>query len=94
MLDLSKLAALELPKKEVAISVLGEKQNVTISAFGDDIALQMSDISHNRPDDAELRIRRLLFSRCVEGMNEQQIELLLEKDGQVFTDIQLGMGPD
>ena len=94
MLDLSKLVALELPKKEVAISVLGEKQNVTISAFGDDIALQMSDISHNRPDDAELRIRRLLFSRCAEGMNEQQIELLLEKDGQVFTDIQPGMGPD
>ena len=82
MLDLTKLAALELPQKEIEVEILGEKQKAKIRAYGDDIDLQIWDIKKNRPDDGELRIRRLLLSRCVEGITETQINELLVKDGK------------
>lgn len=82
MLDLTKLAALELPQKEVEVSILGEKQKTKIRAFGDDVGLQLLYIRKNHPDDSELHIRRLLLSRCVEELTEEQINLLLERDGK------------
>ena len=82
MLDLSKLEALKLPEKEIEISIMGHPQKVTISAYGDDISLQVADINANRPDDGELRIRKLLLTSCVKGMDEKSADLLLRKAGK------------
>ena len=51
MLDLSKLKALELPKKEISVEILGEEQKLEVQAFGDDIWVDISDITEYNPND-------------------------------------------
>ena len=87
MINLDELNVLEMPKKEIEVSVLGKKHKMTVTAFGDDISIQMSDIKDNRPDDGELRIRRLLITECVDGMTERAADMLLKKDGKAVSDI-------
>lgn len=82
MLDLSKLEALKLPRKEIEVPIMGERQKVMISAFGDDISLRLSDLGENFPEDGELRCRRLILTTCVEGVDEKTADLLLEKSGR------------
>lgn len=82
MLDLSKLEALKFPEKEIEISIMGVPQKIIISAYGDDVSLQVADINANRPDDGELRIRKLLLTSCVKGMDEKSADLLLRKAGK------------
>lgn len=80
-IDLSKLKALELPSKTITAEVLGEPQNVTIKAYGDDVSLRMADITANYPDDGELRIRQLLLVECA-GMDEDSALLYIRMDGK------------
>ena len=80
-IDLSKLKALALPSKEIEAEVLGEKQKVTITAYGDDVSLRMADIMDNYPSEGELRVRLLLLQECA-GMSEEDARLYLAKDGK------------
>lgn len=80
MLDLSKLKALELPKKEITVEILGEKQSLEITAFGDDVSLDISDIVENNKDSAEKKSRLHLLKNCA-GLSEVDALCLLKNDG-------------
>lgn len=84
-IDLSKLKALELPKKEIEIDILGEKQKITVSAHSDDLLMSVSDIRDNFKEDAEYRCRKLFLTSCVEGMTEENADILLKKCLSVST---------
>ena len=86
MLDLSKLKALELPKKEIEVEILGEPQKVEISAFGDDIYLELADIKDTNPTNSEYLSRKLLLVKCA-GLTEDDAKILLSKDGKAATKI-------
>ena len=80
MLDLKKLKALELPKKEITVEILGEKQSLEITAFGDDVSLDISDIVENNKDSAEKKSRMHLLKNCA-GLSEEDASCLLKNDG-------------
>lgn len=80
-IDLTKLKALDLPNKQIEADVMGEKQQVTITAYGDDVSLQMVDITNNYPSDSELRIRKLLLVECA-GMSEEDAAFYISRDGK------------
>ena len=86
MLDLSKLKALELPKKEIEVEILGEVQKVEISAFGDDIYLELADIKDTNPTNSEYLSRKLLLVKCA-GLTDDDAKILLSKDGKAATKI-------
>ena len=86
MLDLSKLKALELPKKEVEVEILGELQKVEVSAFGDDIYLELSDIKDSNPTNCEYLSRKILLNKCA-GLSDDDAKILLSKDGRAATKI-------
>lgn len=86
MLDLSKLKALELPKKEIEVEILGEVQKVEISAFGDDIYLELADIKDTNPTNSEYLSRKLLLVNCA-GLTEDDAKILLSKDGKAAAKI-------
>ena len=86
MLDLSKLKALELPKKEVEVEILGELQKVEISAFGDDICLELADIKDFNPTNCEYLSRKILLNKCA-GLSDDDAKILLSKDGRAATKI-------
>lgn len=78
-IDLSKLKALELPKKEISAEVLGETQKLTISAYGDDTALSISDICENYKSDSERRVWCMLLEECA-NMTKEDAELYISMD--------------
>ncbi len=78
-IDLSKLKLFELPKKEIEIDILGEKQKVTVSAHSDAELIRIFDIKDTFKGDSSFRIRKLLLSSCVEGMTEDDAEMLISK---------------
>lgn len=86
MLDLSKLKALEFPKKEVEVEIMGELQKVEVSAFGDDIYLELADIKDSNPTNCEYLSRKILLNKCA-GLSEDDAKILLSKDGRAATKI-------
>jgi hypothetical protein len=78
-LDLSKLAALELPKKEIEVNILGDVQKVTVSAFDDGVSLDIADIAEVYPESQERRVRKKLLCECA-GLSEDDAEKLIRYD--------------
>ena len=79
-LDLSRLSALAMPEKEIEVSILGGPvQKITIKAYDDGTALDISDISETHPDDRERRIRELLLVRCA-GLTAEDAAKLVRFD--------------
>lgn len=90
MLDLSKLKALELPKKEIAIEILGEVQKVEISALDDESAVRIAAIHETGSipeDEREIRIRKEILKAGVPGITDDEISVLMTKAGAVVTNI-------
>lgn len=90
MLDLSKLKALSMPEKEIEVEILGEKQKLKISAFGDDVSVRMADIRENKPDECEINLRKILLVSCA-GLSLEDAEILLQKDGAAASKILSGI---
>lgn len=82
MFDLSKLKALEFPKREIEVEILGEKQHFTVRAYGDAMLLDLADIRAGFPETAERRWRHSILLTCVDGMTEEGAGLLLERAGE------------
>lgn len=94
MLDLTKLAALELPQKEIEVEILGEKQNLKIQALDDESAIRINAIigAENIPvDEKELKIRRDILRYGVPDITEEQISLLMAKAATSVAQIMLAI---
>lgn len=90
MLDLSKLKALELPKKEIEVEILGEVQKVEISALDDESAVRIAAIHETGSipeDEREIRIRKEILKAGVPGITDDEISVLMTKAGAVVTNI-------
>lgn len=90
MLDLSKLKALELPKKEIEVEILGEVQKVEISALDDESAVRIAAIHETGSipeDEREIRIRKEILKAGVPGISDDEIKVLMTKAGAVVTNI-------
>lgn len=79
-INLQKLRALEMPSKKIFAEVLGEKQEITIQAYGYDVSLKISDMRVNFPEDGEYRIWVMLLTECA-GLSVEDAELYIQKDG-------------
>lgn len=78
MIDLSALKPLELPKKEVEITVAGEKQKVTITPFGGRGEVALREFDFECVGCAEkLKVLAMVYGA---KMSETQAEYLLEND--------------
>ena len=94
MLDLTKLAALELPQKEIEVEILGEKQNLKIQALDDESAIRINAIigAENIPvEEKELKIRRDILRYGVPDITEEQISLLMTKAATSVAQIMLAI---
>ena len=92
MLDLSKLKALELPKKEIAVEILGEEQKLEVQALDDETAIKIAAIAGSDgigDDEKELRARREMLRGGVVGISDGDIDLLMKKAAAVVTKIML-----
>lgn len=78
-MDLTKLRALEMPKKEIEVEILGEVQKIVISAMGDNISLDIQDIREEN-ECSEVKMRQYLLIHCA-GMTEADAKLLCERAG-------------
>lgn len=90
MLDLSKLKALELPKKEIEVEILGDVQKVEISALDDESAVRIAAIHETGSipeDEREIRIRKEILKAGVPGITDDEINVLMTKAGSVVTNI-------
>ena len=79
MLDLSKLSALELPKNEIEVDVLGVKQKITVTAYDDGVSLDIADIADTHPESQERRVRKMLLCECAK-LSENEAEKLIRYD--------------
>ena len=92
MLDLSKLKALELPKKEITVEILGEEQKLEVQALDDETAIKIAAIASSDgigEDEKELRARREMLRGGVVGISDDDIDLLMKKAAAVVTQIML-----
>lgn len=92
MLDLKKLKALELPKKEIAVEILGEEQKLEVQALDDETAIKIAAIAGSDgigEDEKELRARREMLRGGVVGISDDDIDLLMKKAAAVVTKIML-----
>lgn len=92
MLDLSKLKALELPKKEISVEILGEEQKLEVQALDDETAIKIAAIAGSDDigeDEKELRARREMLRGGVVGISDDDIDLLMKKAAAVVTKIML-----
>lgn len=80
-LNLARLRAVELPKKDIDVEILGEKQSLTISAIPDSGYLDFVSIRDNAPEKAESRIRMWILENCA-GMTAEDAALLMARDGK------------
>lgn len=85
-IDLTKLKALALPSKEITVDLLGEPQTLTITAFGDEVSLNMADIWDNFKSDGTVRVRTMLLQNCA-GLSAEDASLLLARDGAAASKI-------
>lgn len=92
MLDLKKLKALELPKKEITVEILGEEQKLEVQALDDETAIKIAAIAGSDEigeDEKELRARREMLRGGVVGISDDDIDLLMKKAAAVVTKIML-----
>lgn len=92
MLDLKKLKALELPKKEITVEILGDEQNLEVQALDDETAIKIAAIAGSDgigEDEKELRARREMLRGGVVGISDDDIDLLMKKAAAVVTKIML-----
>lgn len=92
MLDLKKLKALELPKKEITVEILGDEQKLEIQALDDETAIKIAAIASSDDigeDEKELRARREMLRGGVVGISDDDIDLLMKKAAAVVTQIML-----
>ena len=92
MLDLKKLKALELPKKEITVEILGEEQNLEVQALDDETAIKIAAIAGSDgigDDEKELRARREMLRGGVVGISDDDIDLLMKKAASVVTKIMM-----
>lgn len=90
MLDLSKLKALELPKKEITVEILGEEQTLEIRAFADDTLLKLSDLKESHAENFEIESRNLILKTCTD-MSQDDISCLIRMDGNAASEIIKGI---
>lgn len=91
MLDLKKLKALELPKKEITVEILGDEQNLEVQALDDETAIKIAAIASAdiSEDEKELRARREMLRGGVVGISDDDIDLLMKKAAAVVTKIMI-----
>lgn len=92
MLDLKKLKALELPKKEISVEILGDEQKLEVQALDDETAIKIAAIAGSDgigEDEKELRARREMLRGGVVGISDDDIDLLMKKAAAVVTKIML-----
>ena len=90
MLDLKKLKALELPKKEITVEILGDEQKLEVQALDDETAIKIAAIAGSDgigEDEKELRARREMLRGGVVGISDDDIDLLMKKAAAVVTKI-------
>lgn len=90
MLDLTKLKALELPTKTVEVTVLGEKQSVTVSALDDEAALRIASAAGDESmteAEREIAVRRDILRLGVPGITGDDIDLLMRRAGNTVAEI-------
>ena len=92
MLDLKKLKALELPKKEITVEILGDEQKLEVQALDDETAIKIAAIAGSDgigEDEKELRARREMLRSGVVGISDDDIDLLMKKAAAVVTKIMI-----
>lgn len=92
MLDLKKLKALELPKKQITVEILGDEQKLEIQALNDETAIRIAAIAGSDgigDDEKELRARREMLRGGVVGISDDDIDLLMKKAASVVTKIMM-----
>lgn len=92
MLDLKKLKALELPKREITVEILGDEQKLEVQALDDETAIKIAAIAGSDgigEDEKELRARREMLRGGVVGISDDDIDLLMKKAAAVVTKIML-----
>lgn len=92
MLDLKKLKALELPKKQISVEILGDEQELEIQALDDETAIKIAAIAGSDEigeDEKELRARREMLRGGVVGISDDDIDLLMKKAAAVVTKIMI-----
>lgn len=91
MLDLKKLKALELPKKEITVEILGDEQKLEVQALDDETAIKIAAIASAdiSEDEKELRARREMLRGGVVGISDDDIDLLMKKAASVVTKIMM-----
>lgn len=92
MLDLKKLKALELPKKEITVEILGDEQKLEVRALDDETAIKIAAIAGSDgigEDEKELRARREMLRGGVVGISDDDIDLLMKKAAAVVTKIMI-----
>ena len=75
-LDLSKIPAVELPKKDITVDLLGVKQTLTVQSYDDGTSLDIADVAETHPESQERRVRKLLLVECA-GVDEDTAEKLI-----------------
>lgn len=92
MLDLKKLKALELPKKQITVEILGDEQKLEIQALNDETAIRIAAIAGSDgigDDEKEVRARREMLRGGVVGISDDDIDLLMKKAASVVTKIMM-----
>lgn len=92
MLDLKKLKALELPKKQISVEILGDEQKLEVQALDDETAIKIAAIAGSEgigDDEKELRARREMLRGGVVGISDDDIDLLMKKAAAVVTKIMI-----
>lgn len=94
MLDLKKLRALELPKKEISVEILGEEQKLEIQALDDETAIKIAAIANSATttdEDREVKIRREILRNGVVGISDDDVDVIMKKAAQAATEIMIGI---
>lgn len=94
MLDLKKLKALELPKKEITVEILGDEQKLEIQALDDETAIKIAAIANSATttdEDREVKIRREILRNGVVGISDDDVDVIMKKAAQAATEIMIGI---
>ena len=94
MLDLKKLKALELPKKEITVEILGEEQKLEVQALDDETAIKIAAIANSATttdEDREVKIRREILRNGVVGISDDDVDVIMKKAAQAATEIMIGI---
>lgn len=94
MLDLKKLRALELPKKQISVEILGDEQTLEIQSLDDETAIKIAAIANSATttdEDREVKIRREILRNGVVGISDDDVDVIMKKAAQAATEIMIGI---